>query len=82
MWDEEDTTARWVNALCGFVFLLVAIAFGYLTIHYSFSSTYGYGYGYRRSGGMGVIFLGSIYLLIRCFWYAITRENNINRDDF
>lgn len=80
MWDENDTTARWVHLVCGVVFLLVAILFGWLAIE-SWQTSYG-GYGGYRNGGVDTIFLGSLYLAIRCLWYALTGKDNINRDDF
>jgi len=82
MGDENDTTARWVHLVCGFVFLLVAILFGWFAIQDWQNGVAYDSYSSYRNGGVDTICLGALYLAVRCLWYAITGKDNINRDDF
>jgi len=76
MWDENDTSGRWVQFICGVVLLIIAVCCGYLALT-------GWDRGYSGYGGGATgLCLGAIYLGIRCLWYAITGKDNVNRDDF
>ncbi len=82
MWDENDTTARWVHLICGLVSLLVAVLFGWAALHDWQNGIPSSNYSTYRNSGIGAIFLAALYLAIRCLWYALTGKDNINRDDF
>jgi hypothetical protein len=74
MWDETDYVARWIHGICG-VFLL---PFGAFVEYYDWTHWGSFGYSSRL--GRGSLGIGSIYVGIRCLWYAVTGRNNINFD--
>ena len=77
MWDEDDTSGRWVQLFCGIILFIAAFCFGYLALS-GWDNSYS---SYRRGGSTGLC-LGAFYLGIRCLWYAVTGRDNVNRDDF
>jgi len=78
MWDEDDTSGRFVQLICGVVLLVVAFCCGYIAIS-GWDRSYSHSYRHTGAGGLCV---GAIYLGIRCLWYAVTGKDNVNRDDF
>jgi hypothetical protein len=74
MWDEVDYLGRWIQGFCAIFLALFALADAYMLWHTSFVFFY-------FLAGIGALF-GSVRLCWRCFWYAVTGKNNVNRDDF
>jgi hypothetical protein len=77
MWDEDDTSGRWVQGLCAIPLIAwMCIDFYLYTMGYwtSYSS-----YGRTAWCGSGI---GSAYVAYRCLRYALTGRGNINRDDY
>lgn len=74
--DANDSLARWIQGICG-GFLL---PFGVAVEYYDWTHLSGYSSITRSgAGGLGI---GAIYLGYRCIRYAVTGQDNINRDDF
>ena len=73
MWDEQDYTARWVQAICAVFLALFAVADAWFVI-----SNFGLIYGVSGF----ILFVGSVRLCWRCTRYAVTGKNNVNRDGF
>ena len=74
MWDQRDHFGRWVQAICGLLLLGFAVlmaSFSWPWSRYAPSSTVEDGLAF-----------GAVYLAYRCFRYALTGRDNINRDDF
>jgi len=74
MWDQQDHFSRWVQTICGLLLLGFGVFMGSLSwpvSHYDNFSAWEDGLAF-----------GSLYLAYRCFRYALTGRDNINRDDF
>lgn len=74
MWDREDYEGRWWQLVFGALLIPVCLFFVWLTLNSSGVDTWQY--------GSSSLALGAGYLSFRCFWYAATGKDNINRDDF
>ena len=73
MWDETDYASHWIQGICAIFLALFAFGGVYMVLNSSFLMF--------RFGGLAV-FLGSLRLCWRCFRYAVTGKNNVNRDDY
>lgn len=81
MWDKDDTFTRWLQGICGVVVFFVSVFLTVLEIRYFLHpSIWSYPSSTHRDV-LGVLGLGGFYLSFRCLWYAITGEDNINRDE-
>jgi hypothetical protein len=78
MWDKSDTFTRSYQAIFG-----VVIFFGSVSLAAFALKTLGQSMLFHRFGVMaaGLSIVG-FYVSFRCLWYAVTGEDNINRDDF
>jgi hypothetical protein len=76
MWDESDHFGRWVQGLCSLALVAFLIVDSYLLSH-----GFGSGMGYTTTAETA-LWVGAAYLAVRCFWYAFTGKDNINRDDY
>jgi hypothetical protein len=74
MWDENDTSSRWIQGLCA-IPLIAFIAFDAFLLLNTDPTP-------RVSSAEGVALLGALYLLYRVLWYALTGKGNVNRDDY
>ncbi len=74
MWDEQDHFSRWVQGICGLLLLGLAITMGSLSWPWSRPAGY--------STAEDSLAFGALYLAYRCFRYALSGRDNINRDDF
>jgi hypothetical protein len=78
---EDDTFGRWVQFFCAVPLLLIAGGCVYVAV-ISTHSPYSI---YSRKNPVFAAISGAALCLClagRCLWYAITGNNNINRDDF
>jgi hypothetical protein len=73
MWDEDDIEGRIIQGICAVFLALFALADGWVVfVHFGFFF-----------GVAGItLFIGSVRLCWRCFWYAVTGKNNVNRDNY
>lgn len=78
MLDKQDTFTRWYQGILGVVIFFISVFLTALEIRYFLHPGY-LGFGYRDL--RGILGVGGFYLSFRCLWYAITGDNNINRDD-
>jgi hypothetical protein len=78
MWDKQDTFTRWLQGILAVVIFFVSVFLIALEIRYLSSSGYS-SFGDRNL--LGVLGFGGFYVSFRCLWYAITGEDNINRED-
>ena len=72
MLDKQDTFTRWYQGILGVVIFFVSVFL--IVLSWSYSS-----FGYRDL--LGVLGFGGFYISFRCLWYAITGQDNVNRDD-
>jgi hypothetical protein len=73
MWDEDDTLGRWIQGIAAMFLAIFALGGIYMALHYTFVMLY--------FVAIPVVY-GSIRIGWRCAYYAVTGQNNINRDDF
>ena len=78
MLDKNDTFTRWYQGTLGVVIFFVSVFLIALEIRSLSSWSYS-SFGYRDL--LGVLGFGGFYLSFRCLWYAITGQDNVNRDD-
>lgn len=74
MWDKDDHLSRWVQGICAVVlcgWILIAIH-----IHSYLSNDS----QFEEQGAVDTSIVAAGVLAVRCFWYAFTGKNNINRD--
>ena len=67
IWGREDIFGRRVQGLCGVVCVPTAV----LLLWSDRNSLYRDGFA-----------CGLLYVGVRCFWYAVTGQGNINRENF
>ena len=75
MWDEKDTTARWIHGICSiplFAWAFFGVYVWSADTHWFSSTSYQY--------GADMSFCAAAYFGARCAWYAITGRNCLNRD--
>ena len=82
MLDKQDTFTRWYQGIFGIVVFFVSVFLVAREVHdflHPLDSSYS---SFRYRHLLGILGFGGFYLSFRCLWYAITGEDNINRDDF
>ena len=81
MWDKQDTFTRWYQGIFGVILFFVSVFLGALALQQLLDHSILFILTNRRTF-IGAFAIGGFYISFRCLWYAVTGEDNMNRDDF
>lgn len=77
MLDRQDNFTRWYQGVLGILIFIAAVFFAAVELRDLSSGPYT-GWHHYYFGGLAIT---GFYISFQCLWYALTGEDNINRDD-